>query len=65
MFTDYKALDAERQAVSESMLEEHALQQTVLALQKRFGKSVVFKGTDLQEAATTLERNAQVGGHKA
>lgn len=38
---------------------------TTLALQKRFGKSALFKGHDLMDAATTLERNGQIGGHKA
>jgi hypothetical protein len=25
----------------------------------------MFKGMDLEEAATTLERNLQIGGHKS
>lgn len=45
--------------------KERSLQRTVLGLQKRYGKSAVFKGRDLQEGATTLERNRQIGGHRA
>ncbi|MEE3393222.1 MAG: DNA methylase [Lachnospiraceae bacterium] len=41
------------------------VQKAVLELRDRFGKNAVFKGTDLQEGASTLERNAQIGGHKA
>ena len=44
---------------------EHKMQQTVLDLQKRFGKNMILRGTDLQEGATRVERNAQIGGHKA
>ena len=28
------------------------------------GKDAMFRGMDLEEAATTIERNHQVGGHK-
>ncbi len=41
------------------------MQQTILKIKDRFGKNAIFKGTDLQEAATTMERNEQIGGHKA
>ena len=37
----------------------------VLALQKKFGKNAVLKGMNLQEGATAMERNRQIGGHKA
>ena len=32
---------------------------------KRFGKNAIVKGMDLQEGATTIERNGQIGGHRA
>ena len=53
-FTDYEALEKERR-----------LQEASLTLKKRFGKNAVFKGSDLQEGATALERNRTIGGHKA
>ena len=37
----------------------------MLNLQGRFGKNAVLKGMNLMEGATTVERNGQVGGHKA
>ena len=36
-----------------------------IAIKKRFGKNAIFKGMDMQEGATTRERNEQIGGHKA
>jgi len=36
-----------------------------LEIKKHFGKNAVFKGIDLKENATALERNKQIGGHKS
>ncbi|RRK10014.1 LytTR family transcriptional regulator [Lactiplantibacillus garii] len=45
---------------------DHKLQETILQLQKQSGnKNVVVRLADLTPGATTLERNAQIGGHRA
>ena len=41
------------------------IQTAVLDIKKKFGKNAVLKGMNLQEAATTMERNRQIGGHKS
>ncbi len=41
------------------------VQTAVLDIKKKFGKNAVLKGMNLQEAATTRERNRQIGGHKS
>ena len=64
-FTDYEALEKEQAAEDEALEKERRLQEASLALKKRFGKNAVFKGSDLQEGATALERNRTIGGHKA
>lgn len=61
LFTDYEALKAEE----EQLAKEKQIQQAVLGLKKRFGKNAVIKGMNLQEGATAIERNKQIGGHKA
>ena len=40
-------------------------QQTVLSIKKRFGKNAILKGMNLEEGATAIDRNRQIGGHKA
>ena len=41
-----------------------ALQEAVNSIRKKYGKDAMIRGMDLEEAATTIERNHQVGGHK-
>ena len=44
---------------------ERRQQHAILHIQKRFGKNAVVKGRNLEEGATTMERNEQIGGHRA
>ena len=44
---------------------EHRMQKAVLSIKKRYGKNALLRGMDLQETATAMERNAQIGGHKS
>lgn len=41
------------------------LQSTLLSLKSKYGSNILIKGTSLEEGATGIERNGQVGGHKA
>ena len=45
--------------------EDLDIQKAVNAVKEKFGKNALFKGLDLQEGATALERNLQIGGHKS
>lgn len=65
LFTDYEALEKKKQEEKETDEKEKSLQKAMLSIQKRYGKNAILKGTNLQEGATTLERNQQIGGHKA
>lgn len=49
----------------EAEAKEKKRMQAELLIKKRFGKNAIFKGMDLQEGATTRERNEQIGGHRA
>ena len=65
LFTDYAA-ERQKQAQETKRLErEHTRQQTVLRIKQKYGKNAIIKGMNLEEYATTLERNRQIGGHKA
>ncbi len=54
LFTDYKALERERK-IREALAETR----------EKYGPNAVFKGTNMLEGATALERNGQIGGHRA
>lgn len=41
------------------------VQTAMLDIKRKFGKNAVLKGMNLQKAATTRERNRQIGGHKS
>ncbi len=58
--------DPETAALRKAAEEKERRQQAaILALRERFGKNAVVKGMNLQEAGTAMDRNEQVGGHKA
>lgn len=65
LFTDYEALQKQEAKEEKELEKEKRLQQATLAIQKKFGKNSVIKGRDLEEGATTIERNHTIGGHKA
>lgn len=65
LFTDYEALERERAAEEEKLSKERRLQEAMLSVKKKYGKNAILKGMNLQEGATTIERNRQIGGHKA
>lgn len=47
------------------MEREKRMQQAVLSIKKKYGKNAILKGMNLQEGATTVDRNGQIGGHRA
>ncbi len=65
LFTDYGALEREKEAAKEERAKEKKVQQALLDIKKKFGKNAVLRGMNLKEGATAKERNSQVGGHKA
>jgi DNA polymerase V len=45
--------------------KERKMQEAMLSIKKKFGKNAILKGISLEDGATTMERNNQIGGHKA
>ena len=41
------------------------MQEAVVEIKNKFGKNAILKGMNLEKAGTTIERNQQIGGHKA
>lgn len=61
LFGNAEARNAQKAACQ----REKSRQKAILHLQKRYGKNIVLKGMNLWEGATAMERNRQIGGHKA
>lgn len=45
--------------------KEKKLQKAMLDIKGKFGKNAILKGMNLEKGATTMERNAQIGGHRS
>ncbi len=65
LFVDYDALEKNKEKESINLEKEKNLQKAILDIKKKFGKNSVLKGMNLEEGATTKDRNKQIGGHKA
>lgn len=65
LFTDYEDVLREQNRKREALQKERRIQKTVLEIKRKYGKNSILKGINFLEGATTRERNAQIGGHKA
>ena len=65
LFTDYEALEKQRQEEQAKLDKERRMQEAQLKIKKRFGKNAILRGLNFEEGATAKERNEQIGGHKA
>ena len=65
MFTDYEELQKEKEEREEALTKEKNLQKAMIEIRSRYGKNAVLKGSSLKEGSTVIERNGQIGGHKA
>ena len=65
LFTDYAAIEKQREKERLADEKERRIQQAALDIQKRFGKNAILKGMNLLDGATTRQRNNQIGGHSA
>ncbi|NLB32365.1 MAG: DNA methylase, partial [Tissierellia bacterium] len=64
LFTDYDDMKKKKEEEEAELTREKKMQKTILEIKKKFGKNAIIKGMNLEEGATTLERNKQIGGHK-
>ncbi len=61
LFSDSK----KENELEETLQKEKNMQDAIIKLKKKYGKNAVIKGMNLEEGATALDRNKQIGGHKA
>ena len=45
--------------------KEHKIQKAALEIREKYGKNSLIKGMNLEEGGTAIERNSQIGGHRA
>ena len=65
LFTDYAAVDAERERENAALEREKRKQAALLKIKQKYGKNAVLRGMNYEEGATMRDRNGQIGGHKA
>ena len=65
LFTDYESLIRRKETEAAGDARERRLQETALRIRERFGKNAMLRGMNLEEGGMTVQRNGQVGGHRA
>ena len=65
LFTDYEAVQKQKEEEETTLERERKMQKAMLDIKKKYGKNAILKGMNLEEGAMTVERNRQIGGHKA
>ena len=65
LFTDYATTQAKKEKEEAELAREKRMQQAMLNIKKKYGKNAILKGMNLEDGATTVDRNKQIGGHKA
>ena len=64
-FHDSEKIDREREEEKKRLQKERNIQNAILSIKARYGKNAVLKGMNFEEGGTAIERNGQVGGHRA
>ena len=47
------------------LMRERRLQLALLDIKRKYGKNSIIRGLNLEEGATGIDRNNQIGGHKS
>lgn len=65
LFTDYEMLEKQKAQARANIEREKNMQQAILSIKKKFGKNAILKGMNFEPGATAIQRNQQIGGHRA
>lgn len=57
--------EKEKKTDDKKLEKERAIQEAMVGLKNKFGKNAVNKAKNLSEGGTAIQRNEQIGGHKA
>lgn len=61
LFTTPEEIDLKEKTIQ----RDRKIQKAILDIQKKYGKNAILKGMSFEDGATAIERNQQIGGHKA
>ncbi|MBQ1878089.1 MAG: DNA methylase, partial [Erysipelotrichaceae bacterium] len=61
----FSPVEEKPQESREELEKDRKVQKALLDIRRRYGANSVFKGLNKEEDSTALERNNQVGGHRA
>lgn len=65
LFSDVESKIKQNKLDMEDEEKEKKMQKTLIDIKKKYGKNAIFRGMNLMDGATTIERNKEIGGHKA
>ncbi len=65
LFTDISAMMTREKAEKAELDREKRRQIALLGIKKRYGKNAIIRGMNLEQGATAMERNKNIGGHRA
>ena len=64
LFSDSIVKVEEEKKLKEQQIEEKELQRVILNIKNKYGSNAILKSMNLEDGATTIDRNKQVGGHQ-
>lgn len=62
---DLFTMPSEIERKEQMLKRDRKLQKVILDIQKKYGKNAILKGMSFEDGATAIERNCQIGGHRA
>lgn len=65
LFEDFGVVNKEENLRKINEQKEEKLNKAIVKIKDKYGKNSVIKGMNLEQFATTIKRNAQIGGHNA
>ena len=65
LFTDYSAEAEKQKQISIRYDKEKRAQKAIIDIKHKYGRNAILKGMNFEEGATAIDRNMQIGGHKA
>ena len=64
-FDGYDERKKQEDKMQDIIEKDDRMQQAVLDIKKRYGRNAILKGMNYEEGATAIQRNSQIGGHRA